>query len=192
MDVWKYTIFGSTKNYQIAKYYYYHNFFLVIQYSPSCSTYHTGQTGGQKRQTDPHSQTKYCNPHCSCAPMVVYTCGALSVLLSLSLSSTNTDSSLSLHNLNTALGTLPPDELEDFGLVGLDIPLSQWRQIVSQYRTAGERQSALLQTYLTSHPAPSWQHVATALYKCELHTVLERVQTMFPSGKMTCSLVVYM
>ena len=43
--------------------------FLVIQ---SCSTYHTGQTGGQKRQIDPHSQTKYCNPHCSCAVMVVY------------------------------------------------------------------------------------------------------------------------
>ena len=122
--------------------------------------------------------------------MVVYTCGALSVLLSLSLSSTNTDSSLSLHNLNTALGTLPPDELGGFGRWGLGIPGSQWSQIKSQYRTAGERQSALLQTYLTSHPAPSWQQVATALYERWLHTVLERVQTMFPSGKMTCSLVI--
>ena len=123
---------------------------------------------------------------------IMQQCSQYCLSLSLSLSSTNTDSSLSLHNLNTALGTLPPEELEDFGRRGLDIPWSQWRQIESQYRTAGERQSTLLQTYLTSHPAPSWQQVATALYEWRLHAVLERVQTMFPSGKMTCSLVVYM
>ena len=144
-----------------------------------------------------HSQTKYCNSCYSLAAMVARILYNLyvwcfSVLLSLSLSSTNTDSSLLLHNLNTALGILPPDELEGFGLNGLDIPESQWYQIKSQYRTAGERQSALLQTYLTSHPAPSWQHVATALYERRLHTVLQRVQTMLPSGKMTCCLVDYM
>ena len=99
------------------------------------------------------------------------------------LSVSNTDSSLSLHNLNTALGTLPPDQLGDIAHFGLNIPWSKWQQIESEYRMAGERQSALLQTYLTFHPAPSWQHVATAIYEECLHSVLETVQTMFPSGK---------
>ena len=103
------------------------------------------------------------------------------------LSLSNTDSSLSLHNLNTALGTLPPDQLEGFGFY-LNIPVSKRQQIKSEYRTVGERQSALLLTYLTFHPAPSWQHVATTLYQNDLYSVLERVQAMFPSGKRTmCS-----
>ena len=99
------------------------------------------------------------------------------------LSVSDTDSSLSLHNLNTALGTLPPDQLDGFAQFGLNIPESKWQQIESESRTDDERQSALLQTYLTFHPALSWQHVTTALYERHLYSVLERVQTMFPSGK---------
>ena len=103
-------------------------------------------------------------------------------------SSTNTESSLNLHNLNTALETLPDDEWDDFG-DWLNVPQSQQDEIESQYSTERERKSALLHTYLTSHPAPSWQHVADALYRHrdgKFHAVLERVQTMFPTGKKMC------
>ena len=103
-------------------------------------------------------------------------------------SSTNTESSLNLHNLNTALETLPDDEWHDFG-AWLNVPQSQRDEIRSQYSTERERKSALLHTYLTSHPAPSWQHVADALYTYDggkFHAVLERVQTMFPTGKKMC------
>ena len=99
-----------------------------------------------------------------------------------SLSFTTTETSLTLHNLNTALETLPDDKLDYFGWL-LNIPDSQLDRIRSQYSTASERRTALLQTYLTSHPAPSWQHVADALYCSRCHAVLERVQRMFPTGK---------
>ena len=100
-------------------------------------------------------------------------------------SSTNTESSLNLHNLNTALETLPDDEWYVFG-AWLNVPRSQRDEIRSQYSTERERKSALLHTYLTSYPAPSWQHVADTLYRYiggKFHAVLERVQTMFPTGK---------
>ena len=103
-------------------------------------------------------------------------------------SSTNTESSLNLYNLNTALETLADDEWYDFG-VCLDVPESQLDEIRSQYSTKRERKSALLHTYLTSHPAPSWQHIADALYRLgwgKFHAVLEGVQTMFPTGKKMC------
>ena len=97
-----------------------------------------------------------------------------------SLSFTTTETSLTLHNLNTALETLPDDML--LGWL-LNIPESQQARIRSQYSTASERRTAYLQTYPTSHPAPSWQHVADALYRSRCHAVLERVQRMFPTGK---------
>ena len=103
-------------------------------------------------------------------------------------SSTNTESSLNLHNLNTALETLPDDEWYDCGLE-LNVPRSQLYEIEFQHSTEWERKSALFHTYLTSHPAPSWQRVADALYRYhggKFHAVLERVQTMFPTGKKMC------
>ena len=96
----------------------------------------------------------------------------------------NTESSLSLHNLNTALETLPDEEWYDFGgRWGLNVPRSKCSKIRSQYSSDGERKLAVLQTYLNSHPAPSWQHVADGLYTGGYHTVLEGVQRMFPTGK---------
>jgi hypothetical protein len=100
-------------------------------------------------------------------------------------SSTNTESSLNLHNLNTVLETLPDDEWYGFG-AWLNVPESQRDKIWSQYNTRREKKSALFHTYLTSHPAPSWQYVAIALYRGIFHAVLERVQTMFPTGKKMC------
>ena len=98
--------------------------------------------------------------------------------------STNTESSLNIHNLNTALETLPDEEWYNCG-AWLDVPESQRDEIRSQYSTEKERKSALFNIYLTSHPAPSWQHVADSVYRQrdgEFHAVLERLQTMFPTG----------
>ena len=100
-------------------------------------------------------------------------------------SSTNTETSLNVHNLNRALETLPDKEWCDFGY-WLNVPESQRNEIDSQHTSDREKKSALLHTYLTSHPAPSWQGVTDALYRYpggRFHAVLERVQTMFPTGK---------
>ena len=100
-------------------------------------------------------------------------------------SSTNTETSLNVHNLNRALETLPDEEWDNFGL-SLNVPQSQLNVIRNQPVSDREKKSALLHTYLTSHPAPSWQGVTDALYRCgggRFHAVLERVQTMFPTGK---------
>ena len=108
-------------------------------------------------------------------------------------SSTNTEPTLNLHNLNTALETLPDEEWDDFGM-WLNVPDPQRNKIRSQYSTERERKSALLHTYLTSYPAPSWQLVADALYRHhggKFHAVLERVQTMFPTGKKMCQCVIF-
>ena len=99
-------------------------------------------------------------------------------------SCTNTEPSLTPHNLTTALDTLPDSVWDAFGFE-IDVPQSKIGNIRSQYRSDGERKSALLHTYLTSHPAPSWQHITDALYRCDVgkyHAVLERVQRMFPTG----------
>ena len=100
-------------------------------------------------------------------------------------SSTNTEPSLNLPNLNTALEGLPHGEWYGFS-DWLNVPRSQQNEIEAEYSTDGQRMSALLHTYLTSHPAPSWLHVASALYSYKggrFHAVLERVQSMFPTGK---------
>ena len=99
-------------------------------------------------------------------------------------SCTNTEPSLTPHNLTTALDTLPDDVWHDFGWK-INVPRSKRDNIKSQYSSDGERKSALIHTYLTSHPAPSWQHITQALYRCDEgkhHAVLERVQRMFPTG----------
>ena len=99
-------------------------------------------------------------------------------------SCTNTEPSLTPHNLTTALDTLPDSVWYDFGRL-INVPPSKRGKIRSQYSSDGERKSALLHTYLTSHPAPSWQHITHALYRYDEgkhHAVLERVQRMFPTG----------
>ena len=139
----------------------------------------------------PHKAIQTLSPSCLSTLYVVVGCSGVCyteyccVCVHLSPLSTNTEPSLTLHNLNIALDTLPDEEWDDFG-IKLNVPYSQRNEIKSQYISDGERKSALLHTYLTSHPAPSWQHVAEALYRCydgKFHTVLGRVQRMFPTGK---------
>ena len=107
------------------------------------------------------------------------------IAVSVSTISHNAEPSLNLHNLNSALEMLPDEEWYNLRSE-LDLPSSLLGVIRSKSVIMRDRKSALFHTYLTSHPAPSWQHVACALYNCyggKFRGVQERVRTMFPTGE---------
>ena len=83
-----------------------------------------------------------------------------------SLFSPPTDPTLTLTSLTQLLGSV-----EDWDLfsAGLDIPYS----VYWQHRDEAQHVQGLCEWYLTHHPAPSWLHVATALYLSREHDVLE-------------------
>ena len=73
----------------------------------------------------------------------------------------------------------------DFGS-WMDIPWSTRDKILSQFHTDSERKTEVLRVISTEHPHLTWEHVADALYcmrddQCNI--VLERLQTMFPTGE---------
>ena len=80
-----------------------------------------------------------------------------------SLFSPPTDPTLTLTSLTQLLGSV-----EDWKLFSarLDIPYSVCREHSDDVQ-------GLCEWYLTHHPAPSWLHVATALYSYIEHDVLE-------------------
>ena len=89
----------------------------------------------------------------------------------------------------TALDTLPADKWDQFG-TGLDVPESKKDQIRSQFTSDEERKDEVIRIYHTQHPHPSWEHVSDALYVCgnvfedqQFHNVLDRLQSMFPTGE---------
>ena len=96
-----------------------------------------------------------------------------------------TDISLTLSNLTSALDSLPDKLLLDFG-AWMDVPLSILNKIKSQLSSDKERKAEVLRVISTEHPHLTWEHVSDALYllgggKC--HHVLERVQSLFPTGE---------
>ena len=82
-----------------------------------------------------------------------------------SLFSPPTDPTLTLTSLTQLLGSV-----EDWLWFSacLDIPRSVYRKHSDETRV-----QVSCEWYLTHHPAPSWLHVATALYDCGEHDVLE-------------------
>ena len=91
--------------------------------------------------------------------------------------------------MRAALDTLLADEWRMFG-AGLYIPQSKLRQIKSQFTSDEERKDEVIRIYHTQHPHPTWEHVSNALYRCgavlddqQYHNVLDRLQSMFPTGK---------
>ena len=96
-----------------------------------------------------------------------------------------TDISLTLSNLTSALDSLPDTLLWDFG-VEMDVPLSILNKIQSQLSSNKERKAELLRVISTEHPHLTWEHVSDVLYQLEdgeYHHVLERVQSLFPTGE---------
>ena len=72
-----------------------------------------------------------------------------------------------------------------FGLY-INVSQSTRNKIRSQFSSDGERKTALLRVYLTEHPHPSWEQVSDVLYRLwngRHHSVLERLQSMFPTGE---------
>ena len=91
--------------------------------------------------------------------------------------------------MSTALDTLPADKWDQFG-TGLNVPHSKRDQIRSQFTSDEERKDEVIRIYHTQHPHPSWEHVSNALYMCgdafedqQFHNVLDRLQSMFPTGE---------
>ena len=96
-----------------------------------------------------------------------------------------TDISLTLSNLTSALDTLPDILWKDFG-AWMDVPGSILDKIKSQLSSDKERKAELLRVISTEHPHLTWEHVSDTLYLLrdgECHHVLERVQSLFPTGE---------
>ena len=97
----------------------------------------------------------------------------------------STDPSLTPYNLTLALQSLPDEEWRRFG-VWLNVPKSTLDKIRSQFTSDEERKAAVIRVYLIEHPHPTWEHVSDVLYRLSLgdyHSVLERLQSLFPTGE---------
>ena len=96
-----------------------------------------------------------------------------------------TDPSLTLSNLTSALDSLPDIQWQLFG-VEMDVPGSTLDDMESQFQTDRERKIEVLRVISTEHPQPTWEQVADVLYQMkdgECHSVLERMQSQFPTGE---------
>ena len=68
----------------------------------------------------------------------------------------------------------------------MDVPLSTREKIGSQLSSDKERKAEVLRVISTEHPHLTWEQVSDALYQLEggeYHHVLERVQSLFPTGE---------
>ena len=96
-----------------------------------------------------------------------------------------TDISLTLSNLTSALDSLPDKLWMAFG-AWMDVPGSILNNIQSQLSSDKERKAEVLRVISTEHPHLTWEHVSDVLYQLEdgeYHHVLERVQSLFPTGE---------
>ena len=65
----------------------------------------------------------------------------------------------------------------------MDMPKSTLDKIKFQFHTDRERKTEVLRVCSTEHPQPTWEQVSDVLYRMEYHSVLERVQSQFPTGE---------
>ena len=66
------------------------------------------------------------------------------------------------------------------------MPSSTLDKIKSQFHSDKERKAAVIRVYLIEHPHPTWEHVSDVLYQLSgglYHSVLERLQSLFPTGE---------
>ena len=114
----------------------------------------------------------------------------LSSLLSLCVFS---ESSLISKNLSTVLDIMDDILWYVFGLF-VNIPRSELDRINSQYSSDRERKHAVIDLFISKHPAPSWTLVAHTLYRMGRWYVgdggggvsclksLDLLQQLFPTG----------
>ena len=68
----------------------------------------------------------------------------------------------------------------------MDVSWSTLGKIESQLSSDKERKTEVLRVISTEHPHLTWERVSDALYKLgdgEYHHVLEKVQSLFPTGE---------
>ena len=65
----------------------------------------------------------------------------------------------------------------------MDVPRSTLDKIQSQFHSNEERKAAVIRVYMIEHPHPTWEHVSDILYQKGYHSVLERLQSLFPTGE---------
>ena len=87
----------------------------------------------------------------------------------------------------SALDSLPYTEWEKFGWV-VNVPESKLDKIRSQFNSDEERREEVFRVYLAEHPCPTWEQVSEVLYILDddneqWHSVLDRLQSMFPTGE---------
>ena len=74
----------------------------------------------------------------------------------------------------------------------MDVSWSTVEKIQSQLSSDKERKAEVLRVISTEHPHLTWEHVSDVLYKLgggQYHHVLERVQSLFPTGEYKSALV---
>ena len=99
------------------------------------------------------------------------------------------ESSLTPENLSTVLDVMSDGRWKTFGLC-VNTPESELERIKGQYTSDRERKQALIHSFISSHPAPSWSLVASALYLTEYLEnedgsclkALDLLQQLFPTG----------
>jgi hypothetical protein len=65
----------------------------------------------------------------------------------------------------------------------LDIPTAKFRDIRKNYPDELQRKKAMLEWYVDNHPAPSWKHVANALYSNHKEDVLDILRSQYLKGR---------
>ena len=101
------------------------------------------------------------------------------------------ESSLISKNLSTVLDIMENGLWYLFGL-NVNIPKSEMDRIRSQYSSDRERKHAVIDLFISKHPAPSWTLVAHTLYKMggrryvgdgvSCLKSLDLLQQLFPTG----------
>ena len=96
-----------------------------------------------------------------------------------SLSSAPTDPTLTHTDLTQLLDSV--DWSSDFKFY-LNTPISEKLKIKAKHSDEAQRKKALCRWYLDNHPAPSWKHVADALYRYGDHVILDVLQSQYLKG----------
>ena len=65
----------------------------------------------------------------------------------------------------------------------MNVPEPMQNEIESQFHSEEERKTAVLRVCLADHPKPTWELVSDVVYRMRYHSVLERMQSLFPTGE---------
>ena len=97
------------------------------------------------------------------------------------------EASLTPENLSTVLDIMSDDKWKEFGGY-INTPESELQRIRRQCTSDRECKQALIHSFISSHPAPSWTLVARALSEEGLWDdsclrALDLLQQLFPTGR---------